>query len=180
MKKFTIIYLSGIFLIISLLASCGTEKGGSRLYDPKQVTHLSRQLQINLSNKNKDDDKNIPLYAEVSTWLGAPYRYGGTTKRGTDCSGFIMQVYRKVYNKTLPRSTSGLAAAKYKGVAKRNLYAGDIILFATGKNKRTVSHAGIYLKDGKFIHASTSKGVMVNHIDDTYYKNAWVKAIRVK
>ena len=174
------IYWTSIFLGVVLLSSCGASKGGARLYDPKEVAYLSRQLQIELSNKNKEDDKNMPLYAEVSTWLGSPYRYGGTTKRGTDCSGFIMQVYKKLYRKTLPRSTSGLAAAKYKGVAKRNLYTGDIILFATGKNKRTVSHAGIYLKDGKFIHASTSKGVMINHIDDSYYKRAWVRAIRVK
>lgn len=167
-------------LMCSLLFSCGSSKGGAKLYDPREVADISRKLQIPLSNKDKDDDKNIPLYAEVSLWLGAPYRYGGMTKRGTDCSGFTMQVYHKVYGIKLPRSTQGLAKAKYKNVAKRNLYAGDIILFATGKNKRTVTHAGIYLKEGKFIHASTSRGVMVNHVDDNYYKKAWVKAIRVK
>lgn len=180
MKRFRLIYLSCIFLYAIVLSSCGSSKENARLYDPKEVAYLSKQLQIELSNKDKQDDKNMPLYAEVSLWLGSPYRYGGMTKKGTDCSGFVMQVYRKVYNKKLPRSTAGLAKAKYKGVAKRNLQTGDIVLFATGQNKRTVSHAGIYLKNGKFIHASTSNGVMINDIDDNYYKKTWVRAIRVK
>lgn len=180
MTKKLITYPLLLTLISLVFFSCGSSKGGTSLYNPKEVAHLSRQLQIPLSNKDKEDDKNMSLYAEVSLWLGTPYRYGGTTKRGTDCSGFIMQVYKKLYNKKLPRSTAGLAKAKYKKVAKRNLKSGDIILFATGKNKRTVSHAGIYLKNGKFIHASSSRGVIINDVDDDYYKRTWVRAIRVK
>lgn len=181
MCKKSLTYL--LFLIIGtfFLSSCGSSKqGGARLYDPKEVAQLSRKLGIELSNKDKDDDKNMPLYAEVSLWLGTPYRYGGMTKKGTDCSGFTMQVYKKVYRKNTPRSTSGLAKAKYSKVAKRNLKAGDLVLFATGKKKREITHAGIYLKDGMFIHASTSRGVMVNHIDEDYYKRTWVRAARVK
>ena len=163
-----------------MLSSCGSSKGNANLYNPKEVAYLSKQLEVQLSNKDKEDDRHIPLYAEVSTWLGTPYRYGGSTKRGVDCSGFTMQVYKKVYRKKLPRSTSGLAKANYKKVAKSKLYTGDLILFATGKDKKQVSHVGIYLKDGKFIHAYTSRGVMVNHINDDYYRKAWVRAIRVK
>lgn len=180
MKRNILTYASLSLLILIIFSSCGSRKQSAKLYDPREVAEISKKLQIPLSNKDKEDDKNIPLYAETSLWLGAPYRYGGMTKRGTDCSGFTMQVFQKVYGIRLPRSTQGLAKAKYKSVAKRNLYAGDIILFATGKNKRTISHAGIYLKNGKFIHASSSKGVTINHIDDNYYKKTWVKAIRVK
>lgn len=180
MKQRFFLYTTLLFSAICFLSSCGSSKTGSRLYDPKEVAYLSRKLDIKLSNRDKDDDRNMPLYGEVSTWLGTPYRYGGLNKRGTDCSGFVMQVYKKVYNKNLPRSTSGLAKANYKKVSKQNLNTGDVILFATGKDKKTVSHAGIYLKDGRFIHASTSKGVMVNHIDEDYYKKAWVRAVKVK
>lgn len=180
MIKKTLQYILFLSVATLALSSCGSSKGNANLYNPKEVAQLSKKLEIELSNKNKEDDKNIPLYAEVSTWLGTPYRYGGTTKRGVDCSGFTMQVYRKVYRTSLPRSTSGLAKAKYKKVSKSKLTTGDLILFATGKNKKQVSHVGIYMKDGKFIHASTSNGVMVNHIDDEYYKKAWVRAVRVK
>lgn len=180
MRKSILIYIILFCLGILFFTSCGAGKGSTNLYNPKEVAYLSKQLNINLSNKDKNDDKNMPLYAEVSTWLGTPYRYGGMTKRGTDCSGFTMQVYKKVYRKNTPRSTAGLAKAKYPNVAKRKLQTGDLILFATGSKKREVTHSGIYLKDGIFIHASTSKGVMTNHIDENYYKKAWVKAIRVK
>lgn len=180
MIKNALHYIIFISIVTITFSSCGSSKGNANLYDPKEVAMLSRQLEIALDNKDKDDDRNIPLYAEVSTWLGTPYRYGGTTKRGVDCSGFTMQVYRKVYKTNLPRSTSGLAKAKYKKVSKSKLTTGDLILFATGKSKKQVSHVGIYMKDGKFIHASTSKGVMVNHIDENYYKKTWVRAIRVK
>lgn len=169
-----------VCVTILIFSSCGASKGNAQLYDPKEVAYLSKQLEIALSNKDKEDDRNIPLYAEVSTWLGTPYRYGGSSKRGVDCSGFTMQVYKKVYRTSLPRSTSGLAKAKYKKVKKSSLTTGDLILFATGKNKKQVSHVGIYLKEGKFIHASTSRGVMVNHIEENYYKKAWVRAVRVK
>lgn len=167
-------------LSLLILSSCGSSKGNAQLYNPKEVAQLSKQLEIPLSNKDKDDDRNIPLYAEVSTWLGTPYRYGGSTKKGVDCSGFTMQVYKKVYNKKLPRSTQGLAKTNYKKIAKSKLYAGDLIYFATGRDKKQVTHVGIYLKNGKFIHASTSRGVMVNHVDDDYYRKAWVRAVRAK
>lgn len=180
MIKKTLQYIFLCSIVALMLSSCGSSKGRSNLYDPKEVASLSKQLDIALSNKDKEDDRNIPLYAEVSTWLGTPYRYGGTTKRGVDCSGFTMQVYKKVYRTNLPRSTSGLAKAKYQKVSKSKLATGDLILFATGKNKKQVSHVGIYMKDGKFIHASTSRGVMVNHINEDYYKKAWVRAVRVK
>lgn len=162
------------------LSSCGSRKETVQLYDPKEVAHLSKKLSINLSNQNKDDDKNMPLYAESSLWIGTPYRYGGTSRKGTDCSGLVMQIFKKVYNKKLPRSTSGLAKSNYKKISKDKLATGDVILFATGKDKKTVSHAGIYLKDGKFIHASTSSGVIVSNLSDNYYQKAWVRAIRVK
>lgn len=169
-----------LFLGILCLSSCGSSKSDARLYNPKEVAHLSRKLNIKLSNKDKEDDKNMPLYAEVSLWLGAPYRYGGMSKHGTDCSGFTMQVFKKVYRKKTPRSTAAIAKAKYPKVAKRNLKAGDLVLFATGRNKKQVTHAGIYLKEGKFIHASTSKGVIVSHLDEDYYRKRWVKAVKVK
>lgn len=180
MKKKNLLYILLFSIILLLSSSCGSTKSGPQLYDPKEVAYLSTKLGINLSNKDKNDDKNMALYAETSLWLGTPYRYGGMTRRGTDCSGFTMQVYKKIYRKNTPRSTSGLAKAKYPKVAKRNLQVGDLLLFATGKKKGEVTHAGIYLKEGKFIHASTSRGVIVSHIDENYYKKAWVRAIRVK
>ena len=149
-------------------------------YDPKEVAELSDKLGIKLSNLNKDDDKNIPLYAEVSLWLGVPYRYGGLSRKGLDCSGFAYLIYQKVYNRKIPRSTADLSKMKMYDISKGSLQAGDLVFFATSKSHKRINHVGIYLKDGLFIHASTSNGVIVSHLDDGYYDHTWKKAGRIK
>ncbi len=180
MFRLIVKYLSIFILLIILATSCGTQKNQGTLYDPKEVAHLSNKLRIELSNMNKDDDKNMSLYAETSLWLGVPYRYGGLSRRGLDCSGFTYLIYQKVYGKTIPRSTSDLSKMKMHTVSKRNLHAGDLVFFATSKTKNKISHVGIYLKDGCFIHASTSRGVIVSHLDEDYYSRTWCKGGRIK
>ncbi|MBK5719758.1 C40 family peptidase [Dysgonomonas sp. Marseille-P4677] len=166
--------------VIFLTTSCGSKKLQSGLlYDPKEVAELSEKLGIELSNLNKGDDYNMPLYAEVSQWLGVPYRHAGLSRKGLDCSGFAYLMYQKVYNKKIPRSTSDLARMKMKHVSKKQLQTGDLVFFATSKNRGKISHVGIYLKDGFFIHASTSQGVVVNHLDEPYYSKSWKKGGRI-
>lgn len=169
-----------LFVLLAILVSSCKTRQQSALYHPKEVAQLSQKLGIPLSNINKEDDYNMPLYAEVSLWLGVPYRYGGLSKRGLDCSGFTYLVYQKVYNLKIPRSTSELADMKMKKVSKSNLKTGDLVFFATTGNKKKISHVGIFLKDGFFIHASTSRGVVVDHLDSGYYNQAWKKGGRVR
>lgn len=173
-------FLYCVFFVL-FATSCGTHKGGGSglLYDPKEVAELSGKLGIELSNMNKEDDYHMPLYAEVSQWLGVPYRYAGLSRRGLDCSGFTYLIYQKVYNKKIPRSTSDLSRMKMKHVSKRNLRTGDFVFFATTKNRKNISHVGIYLKDGFFIHASTSQGVIVSHLGENYYRSTWRKGGRI-
>lgn len=178
--KMVLKYIAGLFFSLLLLSSCGTQRNVSgAIYDPVEVEELSLKLNIPLSNLDKDDDRMMPLYAETSLWLGIPYRYGGTTKRGVDCSGFIHVVYNKVYGMSLPRTTSDLGRAKYKKVGRNKLKSGDLVFFATSKNKKKITHVGIYLKEGYFIHASTKRGVVVDHINDAYYKKRWIKGARI-
>ncbi len=162
------------FLLIIALGgtSCGSTK--STLYNPKEVRQLSGKLGISIDNKNKNDDKHMALYAESSLWIGAPYRYGGITKSGVDCSGLVYQVYTKVYRKSTPRSTTDLAK-KGKNVSKSKLKPGDLVFFATTNNKKKITHVGIFLKDGYFVHASTKRGVIVSHLNENYYKERWIK-----
>lgn len=171
------------FLLLSIIlfaSSCGTQKqSNNRLYDPKEVAALSKKLGIKLSNTSKDDDKNMPLYAETSLWLGVPYRYGGLSRKGLDCSGFTYLIYQKVYRKRIPRSTSDLSKMKMNTVSKNNLRTGDLVFFATSKKNNKINHVGIYLKDGNFIHASTSKGVIVSHLNEGYYSQTWKKGGRI-
>lgn len=160
-------------LSLLFLVSCGSSKV---LYNPDEVSDLSQRLGVPLRN----DDANIPLYVEVSFWLGTPYRYGGSSKSGTDCSGFVGEVFKKVYGKQLERSSDDQARKDVRKVGKHKLKTGDLVFFRTARKSKKIDHVGIFLKDGQFIHASTSKGVIVSSLDEDYYKRTWKKGGRVK
>lgn len=175
-------YLLFITTFIFVLTSCDTTKTASKsdLYDPVQVADLSKKLGIKLQNTNKEDDRNMPLYAESSLWLGVKYKTGGLTKKGIDCSGLTFNLYQKVYRRKIPRNTSDLSRMKMQSVSKNELKTGDLVFFATSKNHNNINHVGIYLKDGCFVHASTSRGVIVSHLDEGYYSQTWKKGGRVR
>lgn len=117
------------------------------------------------------------LYKSARSYLGVPYKYGGTTASGFDCSGFTQVVFKN-NGISIPRTTSQQYATG-QAVSKNNLQAGDLVFFNT--SGRGVSHVGIYIGSNNFIHASTSRGVMVSSINDPYYWGSrYVGAKRVK
>jgi len=164
MKKINILM---ILALVFWVSSCGSAQKDKDFY-----AYYSKKLGINLTGKENKD-----LIKTVSEWKGTPYKYGGTTKSGTDCSGFVSSVYQEVYHKKLHRSSKDMYKYDVNKISKKNLKAGDLIFFKTSGKK--VSHVGIYIADNKFIHAA-SKGVMVNDLDDTYYKKTYYKSGRVK
>ncbi|MBW6479020.1 MAG: C40 family peptidase [Bacteroidales bacterium] len=120
--------------------------------------------------------ENPVLLREVAGWLGIPYRYGGTTKAGADCSGFAKMVYLEVYGINLERVTVNMAQNSRR-IGKRNLREGDLVFFRI--NGRRISHVGIYLSNNKFVHASTSRGVIVSDLDEDYYSRNFAFGGRV-
>ena len=124
-----------------------------------------------------NDDDNQDLYETVNSWLGVPYKYGGTDRNGIDCSAFVGTVYKKVYRKTLHRTANEMLR-DVELISKSQLREGDLLFFTNSKGK--VSHVGIYLKDGLFAHSSTSAGVCVSRTDDTYWSKHFYKGGRVK
>lgn len=170
MKK----YLSYIVALIGLtfsLSSCHTS--APRL-DYKALAKASVRMGIDI---NKEDNRK--LYIASAEWIGVPYRAGGDNKRGTDCSGLVSQLYKQVYNIRLSRSTDEQLKESNK-VSCRNLREGDLVFFTSRASKKRVAHVGIYLKNGKFIHASTSKGVIVSSLNEQYYTQYWLRGGRVK
>lgn len=174
MKNKHIYLITNLLLLVFVLSSCGSKR--SMVYNPAEVAYLSEQLKIPISN----DDPNMNLLAESSLWLGTPYRYGGNTKRGADCSGFVGQVFYRVYGKKLGRSADEQADKNIKNVGKGKLKTGDLVFFSTSRKSKKINHVGIFLKNGYFIHASTSHGVIVSHLNEDYYRKTWRKGGRVK
>ena len=109
------------------------------------------------------------LYAQYDNWRGVRYREGGLSKNGVDCSGFVFLTYREQFNRQVPRSTELLASAGIQ-VNPRQVRAGDLVFFKTGWKQR---HVGIYLKNGAFMHASTSRGVMISKLHNPYWSDAF-------
>lgn len=154
------------------LSSCGTHKMN---YDFRELAVAAITLDMDIEMND-----NHRLYIEAADWIGTPYRYGGRTKKGVDCSGLTSAIYRKVYRKKLSRSSEEQRDRDCRKVAKRNLKEGDLVFFHNGKKKRKASHVGIYLKDGRFVHASSSVGVVVSSLNEKYYDNHWLQGGRVE
>lgn len=115
------------------------------------------------------------------TLVGTPYRYGGSSvKTGFDCSGFVGFLFRKEAGLELPRSTRELINLDAPVVKRNELEPGDVVFF-NNRGRGRVSHAGIYIGDDQFIHASSSRsgGVRVDSLDDTYWRASYMEAKRV-
>ncbi|MFH0734271.1 MAG: C40 family peptidase [bacterium] len=115
---------------------------------------------------------------EVIKYLDTPYHYGGNTKNGLDCSAFTGSVYKNSLQMDLPRSSSDQYSVGNKISNQDNLKFGDLVFFKT-RRRRSVSHVGIYLGERLFAHASSSSGVIISSLDETYYKKRYVGARRI-
>lgn len=156
------------------LTSCSSRKA---LTGKKQGSTEQLSQQLGFKVHKKDD---LALYTEAAKWLGTPYKFGGTTQKGVDCSGLVNNIYKNVYQKKLERTVAGMESKDCRKVSRHEMAPGDLLFFNTSKNKKSVNHVGILLKHDYFIHASTSKGVIVNRLSQDYYKKNWEKAGRVK
>ncbi len=117
---------------------------------------------------------NADLYDFYAKWEGVRYKLGGESMTGIDCSAFIQKAFEEKLALEMPRTTL-LQAKVGKEVSKNELELGDLVFFKTGKTK----HVGIYMENGKFMHASTSYGVTISDLSNSYFaKNYW-KAQRI-
>lgn len=117
------------------------------------------------------------LMRQIEELLGVPYRYGGTSRKGMDCSGFVYYVYKKTLGIELPRQVRELYHFANPVLAD-DLKMGDLVFFRFSRTKG-VDHVGIYLSDGQFAHASRSRGVVISSLRSGYYRDHFVEARRV-
>lgn len=174
-----------LFAILALLfvVSCGTSKPVvvKRSVPTKTVkkTPDLKSLESNFSGKVNGQIQDI--LKDAQKYLGAPYRYAGNTSAGFDCSGLVTKVFNE-NNTKLPRRSEDQSTVG-KQVNIRDTKPGDLVFFATAGGSR-VSHVGIVHDIGnngevKFIHASTSKGVIISSLNEKYWNKAYLFARRV-
>ena len=120
---------------------------------------------------------NQQLIEFLERWYGTPYRLGGVDKAGVDCSAFVQVLMASMYGIPLPR-TSSAQFQNCKRISKKELLEGDLVFFRT-QRKKSVSHVGVYLRNNKFVHASTTSGVMISDLKDQYFSSTFVGAGRV-
>ncbi len=143
--------------------SCRSKKpAAEKPVKNKEIAALSKKLNLEVTKKD-----NIKLYHFVADWLGTPHKLGACQKSAIDCSCFVALLYEQVYNTKLPRTAAEMDKQS-KHVRKSNLEEGDLVFFKIKSSK--VSHVGVYLKDGWFAHVSTTKGVMINNLEEAYYE----------
>lgn len=114
------------------------------------------------------------LLAQHERWSGTPYRIGGTTQRGVDCSGFVRNIYRDTFNRDLPRSTTD-QVHEGRSIDRQDLEAGDLVFF---RPPGAYNHVGIYMGDGYFLHASSSKGVTISSMQNSYWQRYYWQSRR--
>ncbi len=116
------------------------------------------------------------IIKQVNKYLGVPYKWGGASRSGMDCSGFVKKVFEKAEGVSLPHNTK--KQAEYgKYIEKGNLEFGDIVFFKI--KKHPVDHVGIFLGEKKIAHASTSNGVIIDDFSKDYYQEKFIFAKRL-
>jgi lipoprotein Spr len=139
----------------------------------EQVNELQFKYAI-LVNVAVEEMYNTKLLQFIEDWYGTRYRYGGSTKQGVDCSYFSSNLVNSVFNISIPRTASE-QYQQTEHIQKTDLHTGDLVFFNT---RGGVSHVGVYLSNDKFVHASTSNGVMISSLNEEYYNKRFVGAGR--
>ncbi|MDZ7725513.1 MAG: C40 family peptidase [candidate division KSB1 bacterium] len=147
-----------IFLFIFFLTiNCGGP------FSPAPYSHRLNEPEFKKSHSRMKEK----FASEILKFLHTPYRWGGTTVNGVDCSGLVLTLYKKAANISLPHSTREI----YKlgtPVSRSSLVFGDLVFFNT-KTGFIPNHMGLYLSQGKFLHASVSRGVTLDQLDSKPY-----------
>ncbi len=113
---------------------------------------------------------NVKLFTAIEDWWATRYRYGGTTKKGIDCSAFTGALMNEAFGLSLPRTAREQYAQSEK-ISKENLAEGDLVFFNT---RGGVSHVGVYLGNSYFVHSSVHSGVTINSLEDDYYSRKYI------
>ena len=165
-----------IFGFVLTLSGCHSSRQSASA--PGSPKYEVPEVEFSAPQKGIDPKMAVKLEKEARKWIGTRYKYGGQSRKGTDCSGMVMVIFDEVAGIKLPRDSRSQQQF-CKPVKKDKLAPGDLVFFSTGKNSSRVSHVGLYIGKGDFIHASTSSGVIVSNLSQKYYATHYHSGGRV-
>ncbi len=171
LKRLKSLLKLALTMMLGMLFLTGCSSTPSYVAKSTQSTTLASP--VDLTNQSKVKSRLLSQYRD---WKGTPYRYGGTSRSGVDCSAFVQNTFHTQLGYKLPRTTRTQIKTGSK-VAKSNLKVGDIVFFKTSSKSL---HNGIYIGKSKFIHASSSKGVTISSLDNKYWQKTYLTSIRVR
>ncbi len=162
-----------LLILIALLYGCAS-------------SYSSQGVQYSAKNRKSDTYSPLPLIAtearlidmleNVTGLVGTQYRYGGDSEKAFDCSGFVQHIYRNTFNAKIPRTARRQSEFGEK-ISRGGLQRGDLVFFRL--NGGSIDHVGIYIDNGLFVHASSSRGVTLGNLDKPYYNKRFARAIRL-
>ncbi len=186
-----------IIIAVFVLSSCGSSKQVNRNNSLEKSSRIERgdaiaksgTKKLSGSGITKNEESIDPVYARTSSNIittalsfeGTRYKYGGMDKRGMDCSGLVYTCY-KSEDIELPRSSKDMARMGVK-ITLDEIAKGDLVFFITGNKKKTINHVGLVVEidngDVKFIHSTTSLGVIISSMEESYWKKAFIEVRRM-
>ena len=170
-----LVYTILLTVFITTFSGCSSKNTSFYSYNNDKSFPNKEEFDYKVNNDISYSILYDNLNIQYKNWKGVKYKYGGSSKNGIDCSAFVQKTFKDRFNIRIPRTTA-MQSKIGKKISINELEMGDLIFFKTGYNSR---HVGIYLEGGKFMHASTKRGVTISRLDNNYYKNHFWKIKRV-
>jgi cell wall-associated NlpC family hydrolase len=158
---------------MAMLGACGSVVPAPR-YTPDAHSPIVAELQ----RRRLGDDRR--LLEVVNRYLGVPYKWGGTTRQGMDCSAFTRAIFREAYGIELPRTSRQMYELGLRILERRALRPGDLVFFRDTHEGPGVAHVGIYVGNGHFAHASATQGGVITSMSIAYFNDRYVGARRIQ
>ena len=174
MKKITIV-IALLFSILAVQAQTKISPSPSDDKNSDDQESLAKDYLSQIMGVAMSATSNMKLFHFVYDWIGTPYRFGGDSRRGIDCSAFTKELYSEVFNMDIQRSSRDIFSM-VSPVRRDDLKEGDLVFFKI--HSRRISHVGIYLGNNRFAHAS-SRGVAISSLDDAYYRRYFYRGGRM-
>ena len=174
-KIVRILIIAALSLTMCALPACHSSKGSTAQEVGSRPTSKPNGKKHKPDTPAATSRMGKALVSEARKWIGTPYVYGGHSRKGADCSGFLMEVVRECAGISLPRSSRDQQAYCHP-IDREYLAVGDLVFFSSRRSGGRVSHVGMYIGEGRMIHASSSRGVVEDDLASqyfiTYYKGA--------